>query len=374
MLKRLAIASLLVILLVLVGGYSSWPYWTPSVLRAIAADYSIELTRVAISRPTLRSITISDLTARHLDTGSSLDAPLVIVNFHPAMLIRGELESLLAPRVTVNLQGAPVPPSAHPQRTRPASTSLTLPAVTPGVLLSRLPMASLAVESLQINAPLPDRYGRLAGTLRLDRDELAVNLREETAAGLELALLLNRENIIQTTIRLDSTPVVRLEGSVTETAAQQQFAGELEIALGATAGLLQPFGLVPAGAHLSGQLLADWQMPLPGVIAEETLQQLQLSGQFNSSGTIRVTGALDSTEFQLRGVLQLTAAELFIQAGEIHLSGSWASPAVLADFHPELGTTPLATVLAINPGARIRVARASGKLAADAVSGRLTII
>ncbi len=371
MIKRLTIASLLVIMLVLVGGYWSWPYWSSGLLRAVVAGYDLELTSADISRPTLTSMTIEGLAISHTGnrTITNLQSPLVTLSYIPANLLRGRLEAIIVPRLAVDIQPSPTLRSDQSRQ----STQTTIPVLLPETLFARSPVERLQIDNLSIDSPLLVGYETVTGTVHLDEHDLAVKLHSSGPEALDIWIMIDRNNTVAATLKLDEVPVIQVDAGVTGSAGQQRFAGQLDIALEETTKRLRPFGLVPADARLAGQLSADWQIALPTTMDDAALKQLRLDGHLASSGTVGVVDTLDAGEFDLRSAFQLSADRLLLNIEEFNLSVSQPMPGVLAGLNPKFTGTPIAIALSVNPGAQVQTDYATGDLAVSDLAGRLAI-
>jgi Dicarboxylate transport len=152
--------ALLVVLLILVGGYLAFPWLVSKVANWLAPKYGVEHVDVEVQRP---GWSVWDIQRIELSTVSQrVWANKIQVTYDPAELIHGRLLAIEIERLEIELKPAP-------------TTSVEQASAPDPTVLAGLPMQRLHVEELHLRAPAIPLV--MAGTLELGEDQLRFRLK-----------------------------------------------------------------------------------------------------------------------------------------------------------------------------------------------------
>lgn len=362
--KPLLLAILLFPLLLLLIGYIAWPVWAPPVVRAVLANYDIELAQAEINRPGWHNLVITnmDLSYRTASQVTSLQLPEVTVSYSLKQLWQGQLQSLQIPSARLQLE---LPLEADTQNTSAASEPLSLALIFPDKVFSQLPVRELHVNSLQLVLPEHSGYQILSGSLHYSADLLTLNLASQANAeadlpALELSFYADRQNRLQLSLKQNATAILELDSQIIKNTSQLQ--GKLSINLQATSELLEQLGLLGADYLFTGNAQLHWQGPLPETLDDNSWQQLQLSGTLSGEGSFAAHGAspqnsqaIPQGQFSVAAGFEVKEGRATLNFSELSLNGQLDLSEQLASWLPAESVNKLPVTLKLTPDAQLQI-------------------
>ena len=293
--------------------------WLPSLLRTALHQQAIELTSLEISRLQWHQIILNNVEVKHAQ--GSAKAAHITIEFQLAQLIRGHVQRLHLPELTINTG-----PAQTPKQT-PADFTTWLP------LLSRLPFDELIIDDLQLHLPTQ----HLQGSVEFSEQQLSVTL-NDAATQLQLATLIDVNHQIQLVLNRQQQSLLSVHSQLTAQTLHADFNGDVAALLQLADELklfTSPFkfsGAIKGKINIDPQHLplttADWQfdgtLPIPGSWPSYglTALTLQAQGQVNQQ---QISAKLQAQEpanlVNVSGQLQ---HQFKTSQGEVKLQ--WALP------------------------------------------------
>jgi len=360
--RALSVFSLLLMVpaIILLAGYIAWPAWMPPVLRAVLADYDIRLLQADISRPGWGSLGITDvaLSYQTADYVITLNSPEVRLNYLWRQLLQGRIERLHMPAARLQLEPATQKKSAD-------HTPFSVPLIFPATLFSQLPVTQVQMDSLELVFPEGADYQVLAGSLHYTAEQLMLNLAGSgTATGdvpnLEMKFIADRQNRLQLNLRQGGEALLNIHSQIDNGVKPAQLRGDLTVDLQAGSQLLKQLRLIDSGYQLTGEAQLHWQGPLPETIGGNALQELLLTAELSSHGSISgphifLQPGAEPAQFDITAHFQLKDEVVAVSFPEFNLKGVLDLSHELVPWLAADSTKALPAQIKLTPDTQLRV-------------------
>jgi len=353
--KRLLLLGLLSPLLLVLVAYVAWPVWTPPVIRALLADYDMQLLQADISRPGWSHLAISDVSLSYQtdDHAVTLNLPEVALSYSLGQLLQGRVETVQIPAAHLQLK-----PQLDAEDKSASREPLSIPVIFPETLFAELPVAQLHVDSLELRLPEYKGHQTLVGSLHYSADQLAVKLASRVdldadSPELELVFYADAKNRLQLSLKQNAQVVVELESQIIDDSTHLQ--GELTIDLQAGSELLQQLKMLDSGYQLTGKTQLSWQAVLPEAIDENSWRQLELTGSLSSEGGLISQSGFEQAQFKVITGFEVEGGIATVNVAELSINGQLDLPSELTHWLPAKSLKALPVMLSVSPVAQLHV-------------------
>lgn len=378
--KRLTFAIGIIfisLILAIVGAYLSWSKWSPNLVRYLLSSYGITLNTLDISRPHPAEITLSNLNANYNISGYriNLQAASLTLAYNLRTLMAGRLQQVQIAGLTLTISEN----TDNTVSSKSASTPLAL--LLPHQLFAHIPIEKVGITGITFASPLLRASQTLKGNLDFNGELLALTL--QTPDATKLSLHASKNNSLSAELILDGSSVAVLESTVIQNTQLNKIssvlAGNLIVNLGSTVELLEKLGFSAPNGFMTGELMADWSLPLPETIDNSSLHHLQPSGKLSSSGTFRIPQIEENRSvimqgaYQLNGHYQFSGQQLEWISNTFKISAKPYLPLAYAELNPSFKLDPVSVQIDLQPGVKISTDIDGSNIKADNLSGQLTV-